>query len=48
MVLENGPRRLSAGVGNSNDQARRHNLSTILTLLHHNGAQTRGASREPS
>ncbi|PPF81316.1 transcriptional regulator [Subtercola sp. Z020] len=41
MVLENVPRRLSAGVGNSNDQTRRHNLSTILTLLHHNGAQTR-------
>ena len=28
-------------VGNSNDQARRHNLSTILTLLHHGGSQTR-------
>ncbi|RFA22823.1 ROK family protein [Subtercola boreus] len=34
-------RTLSAGVGNSNDQTRRHNLSTILTMLHHDGAQTR-------
>ncbi|KQM60735.1 ROK family transcriptional regulator [Agreia sp. Leaf210] len=28
-------------VGNSNDQARRHNLSTVLTLLHHSGSRTR-------
>jgi predicted NBD/HSP70 family sugar kinase len=28
-------------VGNSNDQARRHNLSTVLTLLHHGGSRTR-------
>ncbi|GLK16459.1 ROK family transcriptional regulator [Herbiconiux flava] len=35
------PRPVSAGVGNSNDQTRRHNLSTILTTLHHGGAQTR-------
>ncbi|MCU1482057.1 MAG: transcriptional regulator [Subtercola sp.] len=35
------PRQLAAGVGNSNDQTRRHNLSTILTMLHHGGAQTR-------
>lgn len=34
-------RPLVAGVGNSNDQTRRHNLSTILTTLHHGGAQTR-------
>jgi predicted NBD/HSP70 family sugar kinase len=28
-------------VGNSNDQTRRHNLSTVLTLLHHSGSLTR-------
>ncbi|KQR24760.1 hypothetical protein ASF79_02525 [Agreia sp. Leaf335] len=28
-------------MGNSNDQARRHNLSTVLTLLHHSGSRTR-------
>ena len=28
-------------VGNSNDQARRHNLSTVVTLLHHSGSRTR-------
>ncbi|WP_235500607.1 ROK family transcriptional regulator [Agreia sp. Leaf335] len=28
-------------IGNSNDQARRHNLSTVLTLLHHSGSRTR-------
>lgn len=28
-------------IGNSNDQARRHNLSTVLTLLHHGGSRTR-------
>ncbi|WP_202566081.1 ROK family protein [Agreia sp. COWG] len=27
--------------GNSNDQARRHNLEAVLTLLHHGGSQTR-------
>ncbi|RFA11059.1 transcriptional regulator [Subtercola boreus] len=32
---------MSAGVGNSNDQTRRHNLSTILTFLHHGGPQAR-------
>jgi predicted NBD/HSP70 family sugar kinase len=37
----NSPRPVTAGVGNSNDQTRRHNLSTILTTLHHGGAQTR-------
>ena len=31
----------SSGAGNSNDQTRRHNLSILLTLLHHNGALTR-------
>ncbi|MEA9986664.1 ROK family protein [Subtercola sp. RTI3] len=41
MTLPAPLRPLSAGVGNSNDQARRHNLSTILTMLHHGGAQTR-------
>ena len=28
-------------IGNSNDQARRHNLSTVVTLLHHSGSRTR-------
>ncbi|MBF4633150.1 ROK family protein [Agreia pratensis] len=28
-------------VGNSNDQTRRYNLSTVLTLLHHGGSRTR-------
>ncbi|WP_291050184.1 ROK family transcriptional regulator [Herbiconiux sp.] len=41
MSSTGSPRPLSAGVGNSNDQTRRHNLSTILTTLHHGGAQTR-------
>ncbi|GGF12409.1 ROK family protein [Subtercola lobariae] len=41
MTLTRASRPLSAGVGNSNDQTRRHNLSTILTMLHHGGAQTR-------
>ena len=41
MTLAHASRPLSAGVGNSNDQTRRHNLSTILTMLHHDGAQTR-------
>ncbi|KQP56551.1 ROK family protein [Agreia sp. Leaf283] len=40
MSVESVPAPLSR-VGNSNDQARRHNLSTILTLLHHGGSQTR-------
>ncbi|MDN4639111.1 ROK family protein [Agreia sp. PsM10] len=40
MSVESAPAPLSR-VGNSNDQARRHNLSTILTLLHHGGSQTR-------
>ncbi len=34
-------RPLAAGLGNSNDQTRRHNLSTILTLLAHDGPQAR-------
>lgn len=33
------PPRATAGVGN--DQTRRHNLSTVLTMLHHDGAQSR-------
>lgn len=41
MSILNTPRPVTAGVGNSNDQTRRHNLSTILTTLHHGGAQTR-------
>ncbi|RFA16415.1 transcriptional regulator [Subtercola boreus] len=41
MVLASVPRRLSPGVGNSNDQTRRHNLSTVLTFLHHGGPQSR-------
>ena len=41
MTLSGSLRPISAGVGNSNDQTRRHNLSTILTMLHHGGAQTR-------
>src|SRR6195952_3681390 len=41
MTLTRASRPLNAGVGNSNDQTRRHNLSTILTMLHHGGAQTR-------
>ncbi|UFS57915.1 ROK family protein [Subtercola endophyticus] len=41
MPRPSAPRPLAAGVGNSNDQTRRHNLSTILTMLHHGGAQTR-------
>jgi predicted NBD/HSP70 family sugar kinase len=40
MSVESVPVPLSR-VGNSNDQARRHNLSTIVTLLHHGGSQTR-------
>jgi predicted NBD/HSP70 family sugar kinase len=40
MSVESVPVPLSR-VGNSNDQARRHNLSTLLTLLHHGGSQTR-------
>lgn len=40
MSVESVPAPLSR-VGNSNDQARRHNLSTLLTLLHHGGSQTR-------
>jgi predicted NBD/HSP70 family sugar kinase len=35
------PRPLAAGLGNRNDQTRRHNLSTILTLLAHDGPQAR-------
>ena len=31
----------AAGSGVSNDQTRRHNLSTILTALHHDGSQPR-------
>ncbi|MEF2978800.1 ROK family protein [Subtercola sp. YIM 133946] len=41
MTLTRASRPLSAGVGNRNDQTRRHNLSTLLTMLHHGGAQTR-------
>lgn len=42
MAYSGSPRRpVSAGVGNSNDQTRRHNLSTVLTTLHHGGAQSR-------
>ena len=41
MSILGSSRPVSAGVGNSNDQTRRHNLSTILTTLHHGGAQTR-------
>jgi len=37
-----GPARTHApGSGVSNDQTRRHNLSTILTALHHDGSQPR-------
>jgi predicted NBD/HSP70 family sugar kinase len=32
---------LVASIGNSNDQARRHNLATVLALLHHGGSRTR-------
>ncbi|MFC0681920.1 ROK family protein [Lysobacter korlensis] len=39
--LTDPPRPLAAGLGNSNDQTRRHNLSTILTLLAQDGAQPR-------
>ncbi len=41
MSILGSSRPVSAGVGNSNDQTRRHNLSTVLTTLHHGGAQTR-------
>ncbi|MFB2554123.1 ROK family transcriptional regulator [Herbiconiux liangxiaofengii] len=41
MSILGTPRPVTAGVGNSNDQTRRHNLSTILTTLHHGGPQTR-------
>jgi predicted NBD/HSP70 family sugar kinase len=34
-------RSVSAGVGDNNDKTRRHNLSIILTMLHHGGAQAR-------
>ncbi len=34
-------RALSAGVGDKNDQARRRNLSTVMTMLHHDGAMSR-------
>lgn len=33
--------RVARGSGASNDQTRRHNLSTILTALHHSGPQPR-------
>src|SRR5215203_599601 len=39
--LAGSPRPLAAGLGNRNDQTRRHNLSTILTLLAHDGPQPR-------
>ena len=35
------PRPVSAGNGARNDQTRRHNLSIVLTALHHDGAQPR-------
>ncbi|MDO9398569.1 MAG: ROK family transcriptional regulator, partial [Herbiconiux sp.] len=41
MSVIGSSRPVSAGVGNSNDQTRRHNLSTVLTTLHHGGPQTR-------
>ena len=34
-------RELSAGVGSRNDETRQHNLSTVLTSVHHNGAMPR-------
>lgn len=34
-------RALKAGIGARNDQTRRHNLTTILTALHHDGPQPR-------
>src|SRR5687768_9906136 len=39
--LAETPRPLVAGLGNRNDQTRRHNLSTILTLLAQDGPQPR-------
>lgn len=41
MAVTSSARRVSAGVGTSNDHTRRHNLSTVLTALHHEGAQPR-------
>lgn len=32
---------LTAGAGSRNEQTRRHNLSTLLTLVHHGGARSR-------
>lgn len=34
-------RGLSAGLGSRNDETRQHNLSTVLTTIHHNGPMAR-------
>lgn len=39
--MVNPSRAMSQGTGATNDRTRRHNLSTILTALHHNGPQPR-------
>lgn len=35
------PRQLRAGVGSRNDETRQHNLSTVLTTVHHSGPMAR-------
>jgi predicted NBD/HSP70 family sugar kinase len=35
------PRQLTAGVGSRNDETRRHNLSTVLTTIHHGEPMSR-------
>lgn len=41
MTSPTAPGQLSASAGSRNEQTRRHNLSTVLTLVHHGGSTSR-------
>ncbi|MCJ7827014.1 MAG: MarR family transcriptional regulator, partial [Demequinaceae bacterium] len=41
MSAARAPRPLRAGVGSGNDETRRHNLSTVLTTIHHSDPMSR-------